>query len=416
MVNIRVSQGIRKLADSFKDLFDDKYNNLCALFTLFLFDFINLSTLCRSCPWTHSISELSREVQGFNGNRFMRRLQKSILRRYGGKINREDFCYAIDDTDNPKYGKFIYRNGKWRGSKGTYFGQKILVIALIDMKRGIAIPLAYDFVIKKEDPEYKSTFKLAISLLDQLFKNGFPKLAMVADSWFFASDFAAELKKIDIDLIGELKSNRLCKRTPAPNARWMKLEEIFNGIKKKIFGRKNKGHKWYQEIRLHLKKYKSELKVIAVFNNKRDKIPFAYYASTDSTLSGARIWKLYKARWKIECLFRDLKQWLSFGRLPCKGKNAADLAVCLPFALIVSLRLDFPKDWGLDKKNSIGKMISIIREDSMDKTISYLIGTGESKLTKVLKARKSRARVNQKCVNTIAEKNKKGKTSMKRQI
>ena len=407
MINIRVPQGIRKVADQIKHLFSDcphlAYNNICALLVLFLFDLENLSQLARNSPWTCSISELSRAVKEFTPNRFMRRLQKSILRRYNGKINSDDFCLAIDDTDNPKYGKGIFRAGNWKSSKGKYFGQKILMIVLVDIKRGIALPLSYEFLTKKDEPDYELAFDVAIRLLQELFESGIPKMPLVADSWFFSGDFATKLKKMGVDFIGEIKSNRKVKKSTEHPERWSSLPELFANLKKKKYGKK-KTIKWYQERLLRIKKVDFKLRVIAVYNNRKEKNPFAYYASTNSEISGTKILKFYKARWKIECLFRDLKQWLSFGRLPCRGENAAHLAVCLPLALIVSLRLDSPQGWGLDKRNSIGKMISIIRENSLEKSLDFLVHNKESDLVDDLRARRDKSRVNQKCVNRVADK------------
>jgi len=406
MINIRVPEGVRKVADQIKNIFLDSahlnYSNICSLLVLFLFDLENLSELGRNSPWTSSTSELSRAVQGFKPNRFMRRLQKSILRRYRGKINADDFCLAVDDTDNPKYGKGIFRAGKWQCSKGKYFGQKILMIVLVDIKRGIALPLSYEILAKKGEAGYELAFDVVTRLLEELFKAGVPKIPLVADSWFFSADFATKLKKMGVDFIGEMKSNRKVKKTTQGHKNWSSPLELFSGLKKKKFGKK-KAVKWYQECLLRIKKLDFKLKVIAVYNNRKERNPFAYYASTNSEISGAKIFKYYKARWKIECLFRDLKQWLSFGRLPCRGENAAHLAVCLPLALIVSLRLDSPQGWGLDKRNSIGKMISIIRENALEKSLEFLVHNKESKLVDDLRARRDRSRVNKKCVNRTAE-------------
>ena len=88
MISCTVPAGIRKVADRFKDIGDDRflnYSNQCAIMCLFLFGLTSLSDVARDCPWSHSVSDLSRAVQGFSGNRYMRRLRSSILRRYKGK-------------------------------------------------------------------------------------------------------------------------------------------------------------------------------------------------------------------------------------------------------------------------------------------------------------------------------------------
>ncbi len=155
MLSFSINSELRKLADGYKDIFSESqvsFNNICALLSFYLLGFRSLSQLIRSCPWTHSVSDLSRSVSKFPANRFMRRYRSSVLNRYRSSgISPDDFCYVIDDTDNPKYGKTVFRQGLWHGSKGLYRGQKVLVIGLVDIKRGLCIPLGYKFAIKNLD-------------------------------------------------------------------------------------------------------------------------------------------------------------------------------------------------------------------------------------------------------------------------
>ena len=98
---------------------------------------------------------------------------------------------------------------------------------------------------------------------------------------------------------------------------------------------------------------------------------FGYFASTDRTMPEATLRKIYSARWAIEVLFRNLKQNLSFGTLLCGDKNASDFAVCMLFALVVSLRLK-PKIWQNEAGHTIGEMIAVIKEKSLHRHIELL--------------------------------------------
>lgn len=111
MICCTVPSGVRKVADLYKSLCGGRlssFNSFCALISLFLFDLETLSDLVRTCPWSHSVSDLSRAIDGFDANRVMRRIRSRILKRYQGKLNKMDFCLAIDDTANPRYGKTIF--------------------------------------------------------------------------------------------------------------------------------------------------------------------------------------------------------------------------------------------------------------------------------------------------------------------
>jgi len=411
------------LADRYKDLTVGRlacYNNLCALIQLFLFSHDTLSETVRNTPWTHSVSDLSRAVHDFNGNRFMRRYRESILRKYKGiPMNPDDFCFAIDDTDNPKYGKNTYRNGRWRSSKGPYIGQKILVVALVDIKRGFSIPLSYAFVPKKDDPEYKSGLDLSVELLSEILVAGFPRLKVVTDSWFDSAAFIADLKELGLEFAGEIKGNRNVKDNPGPTVKWKKLPQLFKGVKryrlssrfdsKKVKMRQRKGKCAAEKI-IMIKNFKSPLKCIAVYNRRNGKNAFAYYVSTDLSLTGAQLWEFSRARWKIECLFYDLKQNLSFGRLPCAGKEGADLAVCLPMLIYTSLRLDDAKKWGLEEQETIGTMVDKIKEKELTKSINTIIRNPKQIKVSILGARRKLSHINKKPVNKFAEKTSYGQS------
>ena len=137
---------------------------------------------------------------------------------------------------------------------------------------------------------------------------------------------------------------------------------------------------------------------------RRDKKAFAYYVSTNRLMSGAEIWALARSRWAIEVLFRDLKQNLAFGRLPCIGKEAADLAVCIPFALVVSLRLDNPEIWGLNPSevDALGTKIAKIRETGFQKALNIITNNPEHRIVSRLRARRLQGRLNRKPVNKPA--------------
>ena len=122
-----------------------------------------------------------------------------------------------------------------------------------------------------------------------------------------------------------------------------------------------------------LKSFKTPIKVVALYNKRSSSRAFGYFASTDRTMPGATVWKIYRARWAIEVLFRDLKQNLSFGTLRCGGENASDLAVCMPFAIITSLRLK-PEIWQIEAELTIGQSITRIKERVFSRFIILILG------------------------------------------
>jgi len=382
MLICKLPEGVRKVSDCYKALYASEgigFANMTALFTYFLFGCTSMSELARMHINSPSVSELSRAIQNFPASRFIRRHRRSVLRKYQGDLNPEDFVLAVDDTDNPKYGRKLYGCGTWVAKHSAYFGQKILVIALVDIKRGIAIPLSYAFLFNKKHPEHENALSKVVKLLDELQAGGWPDLPVVADSWFDSAQLRKDCKDRGITLVTEIKGNRLGRNGTGRNVKYRRLDETFSSPFGEVYSRPlaksrqpGRPSMKFTEIKyLQLKTMKTPLKIMAVFNRRTDRKAFAYYASTDRNMSGARMWKIFRARWCIEVLFRDLKQNLSFGKVSCIGIEAADLAVCLPFILITSLRLD-PETWKMPKNKTIGYMITQTKNTSLNAAIDAL--------------------------------------------
>lgn len=395
MVSFTYPEEVRKVVDRFKDLFSIcgiDFKTAGCFFCYSLFGCHSLSELVKTCPWSPSVSTLNRNLSEFKPNRTMRRLREQILKKYPD-MNPNDFCYAVDDTANPRYGKTIFRSGKFGSSSGIYSGQKVLLIVLVDIRRKIAIPLSYAFLSSKKDPGHIPATEVAINLFEEILDSNFPQLPVTADSWFDSFKFMYSLYAIGLSYSGEIKSNR--RIIGLAGRKWKSLQQFFKGS-----DRSRTKKKYYSEGLGFIRKLDLPLKIIAVFNNKNDKAAFAYYVSTDESVVGVRLWKLSRARWCIECLFRDLKQNLSFGRLPCGGEGASDLSVCIPLILAASLRLD-NEIWNTYSGATIGTKVKQFREESLKSSIDFI--ARNPKNFKVVQFNSRRSHVNKKPTNSPAE-------------
>ncbi len=412
MLICKLPEGIRKVSDQYKSLCaaaDIGFANTTALFIYFLFGCTSLSQLARQHVQSPSVSELSDAIKKFPGSRFMRRCRSSILRKYDGHLSPDDFVFAIDDTDNPRYGKKIYGCGNWVAKHSGYFGQKVLVLVLVDIKRRIALPLSYAFLFNKDHPEYENALKKVVKLVDECLESGFPKLPVVADSWFDSVELMQEFMDRGITYVAEVKSKRVAKNGSGQWVHYKKLTNIFHSPHGEVYARpldkvRGRGRpklRFTESKVLQLKNLKTPVKIVAVFNKRSSNIAFAYYASTERTMPGATVWKIFRARWCIEVLFRDLKQNLSFGKLSCAGKNASDLAVCLPLILIVSLRTR-PELWQMEENLTIGTMVERIRSRTLDRSIAALSLEPSKKLRTLVMARRDPNRIGKKPTNQAA--------------
>jgi len=140
-----------------------------------------MSELVRLCPWSCSVSGFSRKAFRFNPNRFMRRNRERILKNLKSG-NHGDFYFAVDDTGNSKYGDFSFGSASFHASTGPYFGQKILVLVIVDFKTHQALPINYVFLTGKKDPHHVPCHFRAIELLKEALASGFPPLPVTSNS------------------------------------------------------------------------------------------------------------------------------------------------------------------------------------------------------------------------------------------
>jgi len=393
----------------FKDLFETEgfgYVDACSFLCLFFLGSERLSELVRLCPWSSSISSLSRKAFRFNPNRFMRRNRERILKKLN-LGNHGDFCFAVDDTGNPKYGDFTFGSAPFHASTGPYFGQKILVLVIVDLKTQQALPINYVFLTGKKDSHHVPGHFRAIELLKEALASGFPPLPVTSDSWFDSKEFIKSIHELGCTFAGELKATRLARTNPGPGVRRSKLNTLFCNLinirlpQTRSQKCKEKRGKAFSQLILFITDLTLPLKTIAVYNRINGTTPFAFYATADTSMTGARFWRFSRARWAIEVLFRDLKQSLGFGSLTSGGEGGAHLAVCIPLILLTSRRLDTKEIWGGTKKETLGTIVKTQREVMLSKSIDMMVHNPNS--TKILKLRARPKNPNKKPTNIGGE-------------
>jgi hypothetical protein len=139
---------------------------------------------------------------------------------------------------------------------------------------------------------------------------------------------------------------------------------------------------------LYIKSLGRPLKIIAVYNQINGSKAFAYYATTNLTMTGAQLWKMSRARWAIEVMFRDLKQSLSFGCLTAGGEGGAHLSVCIPLILYSSIQADSMKVWANANKDTLGTLIKKLRETAFTKSLDHIVNQPDGPKIKALKSRR----------------------------
>ena len=321
----------------------------------------------------------------------MRRNQKRILKKLAER-DHGDFCFAVDDTANPKFGS-VFGSSPFHSSAGSFFGQKIMVLVIVDLKSHQALPISYIFLTGKKDPHHIPGPERAIGLIEEALSNGFPPLPVTSDSWFGSKEFIKSVRQLGCEFAGELKSNRITRLHFAPGTEKKKIGRWFEKLPRvrlkqtRFQKRREKRGKAFSELILFIKDLYLPLKTIAVYNRINGTTPFAFYATTDTSMTGARLWRFSRARWAIEVLFRDLKQSLGFGSLTAGGEGGAHMAVCIPLILLTSIRLD-QEIWNSKKRESLGTTVKKHREEALEKSIESMVSNQSSDRLVKLKARR----------------------------
>jgi len=405
---------VREVLDGYKDVISNNtfpsWRGYGALISGFVFSQPSLSDMVRDFAWSPSVSTLQRASAGFNSKKFMKRLRTKIL-KYLLKFIKDgtlsDLCMSIDDTPIEKFSENLTGFGNWAtSSKNVFSGHKVLVVTLVNKKEGFAIPLFYSVLKKQEEYGYENYTTIILNALNTLAKEGFPKLEIVMDSGFGASNLLNELSVKCYTYLVEAKSNRQIKMSPNPKEKYRKPKQIFKAGKRSKAKYGNGKLKYINEKLIYLKGVKRIQKCIAVYNHPCEPVAFAYYITNNLNLSAENMWFLSRDRWRIEQLFRDLKQNLSWGSLPCCTEGAFEMSICIPFAIIASLRINAEK-WNHENtlSNQIGNMLRKIREENFQTAISFIMNTPKHPKVILLKNRRHINRLTKKPRNLSDEDN-----------
>jgi hypothetical protein len=224
---------IREVYFIFKDIFNTEgygYLNACCLLLFFLTGSNFLSDFVRLCPFSPSVSTLSRLAASFKPNRFMRRNQSRVLKKLNER-GHGDFCFAVDDTANPKFGS-VFGSAAFHSSAGSYFGQKIMVLVIVDLKTHQALPIDYIFLTSKKDPNHIPGPQRAVDLIKGAIASGFPPLPVTSDSWFGSKEFIKSVRQLGCEFAGEIKSNRITRTNIAPGSEKKKIGVWFEKLER----------------------------------------------------------------------------------------------------------------------------------------------------------------------------------------
>lgn len=338
---------VRQVADDFGDILGTHYKAFVGVLCGCVLGIGNLSDIFRYILFSASVSGMSRLFNDEDSmwEKLNRRHRRRLLRLMPMILQEPDrFMWAVDDTLVERTGRSIYGCYYWHdhNTKGAVWGHRLLVVGIIDRKRKILIPVYWE-ILHREDKinsmqRHEKGWEIALKLLQSSLLDGFPRLLVVADSWFAGEEFFQALHREKFQFVIEMKSNRKVAEHGNTKSLDCRVDEFFeNRSKYKIFYHGKK--KWASEALLLFKDSKLKMRIAAVANKKGES-PFAYYATNELTWNAARVWAASRDRWAIEVQFRELKQLFTLGEVAVQSKQAVETSISVAAIALTMIRLE----------------------------------------------------------------------------
>jgi Transposase DDE domain len=151
---------------------------------------------------------------------------------------------------------------------------------------------------------------------------GFQAAYLLLDSWFFNARLMVCANKLGIHVISRPKFNQW-------KYRYINHSFTLGNLIKKL--RRSKEIKWNKTLRMHhigviVQHQGVELRIF-FFKEKRNGSKWQALITTDKQIGAIQAYKVYQNRWAIEVSFKDLKQYLGFGK--CQSRDFdAQIADC----------------------------------------------------------------------------------------
>lgn len=278
--------------------------------------------------------------------RLNRRHRRRLLRLM--EKLREDpgrYMWVVDDTLIPHWGRKIWGTYAWHdhNTGGTVYGHKLLVLGLVDRRRKLLIPVFWDILhreIEGHEDQHEKGWEVALRLLREATKFGFPKLLVVADSWFAGEEFFDGLRASELPFVVEIKSNRKVMGQLRSDTQDVRIDKYFAKKPRQRIDYCGK-KKWAAERSLYFKDSARKLKVAAVANEKDlDQECFAFYVSDRLTWNAQKLWAAARDRWTIEVQFRDLKQIFTLGESALRSRYSVETSISVSVIALTAVRLE----------------------------------------------------------------------------
>jgi hypothetical protein len=250
----------------------------------------------------------------------------------------DELIIAFDPSYIPKAGKSTYGRGRyWSGVAGAAkWGLDICGFAVVDIVNNTALHLKA-WQTPSADGLAEKGLNLLTHYASLVTENAEQFKAfshyIVADAWFSKSPFVQAVKSTSLEFIGRLRDDSVLKykytgersgKKGAPK-KFAGLVDIYNFNPNHFSLDLSSQEITIYSLVVYSKALKMDIKLaIAIFYKDGKETARKLFFSTDLKQAGEKIVQYYRARFQIEFLYRDAKQFTGLNNCQARSKNKLD--------------------------------------------------------------------------------------------
>lgn len=262
---------------------------------------------------------------------------------------------------------FVSKSGEKTEGLGMFYnscagraerGLEISLLSLVNLSSNTAYTLdAQQTVDKKGKTRVDLYAEQVTKTAGQLIEKGIRYLAV--DAYYFKQKFVAPVTATGLHIISKLRGDAYLRWAYTGAYSGRGRPKVYDGkviFKKELdqfdcVGNLDSGTEVYT-ARVHSKCLKRWIRVVVLRTRKGDKTGMALLFSTDTELDAMTIIRYYKARFQIEFVFRDAKQYTGLTDCQARSKDAIHTHINASLTTLNLLKLADAKE-----KNTAGQTV-----------------------------------------------------------
>jgi hypothetical protein len=237
------------------------------------------------------------------------------------------------------------------------------------------------FPLGKEDPAFRSKIQLAQQLITYTQHQNIPFRDVLFDSWYLGKDFLTFLDENKLTWISEAKGSHVV----SYRHKWTRIDELVKIIPPDKFnktvmlpacdGKERTFRLASFDTRLKFAKHKLRCVVAVGKWDERDEAGVHVFLTNRLSVSPEEVVRRYTRRWRIEDVFKELKDFLHFDQYQVRSLKAIEhmwhLAL-LAHSYLQGLRLEVIKLPKCKRRITLGDALALHRRHNDEAALRWM--------------------------------------------